>query len=83
MRPSLTLSTVRADVAEQLYLEADEIDDDDDLFDSGLDSIRLMSLVERWREAGAAVSYVDLAERPTLSAWWPLLDPGQAGAGRA
>jgi len=47
--------------------------DDDDLFDAGLDSIRLMTVVEHLRAGGHDVSFVDLAERPTVSAWAELL----------
>jgi bifunctional isochorismate lyase/aryl carrier protein len=45
-----------------------------------LDSIRILTLVERWREAGVPVSFVELAESPTVAAWWTLLSarlPGQ------
>lgn len=69
----LTEADARADVAELLFLNAGELADDADLFDAGLDSVRMMTLVERWREAGAEVSFVDLAERPTFAQWWALL----------
>ena len=49
------------------------VGDDDDLFDAGLDSIRLMTVVEHLRAGGHDVSFVDLAERPTLAAWAELL----------
>jgi bifunctional isochorismate lyase/aryl carrier protein len=32
-----------------------------------------MSLVERWRRTGAEISFVELAERPTLTHWYALL----------
>lgn len=32
-----------------------------------------MSLVEKWRAEGARISFVDLAERPTLRQWAELL----------
>ena len=72
---------MRADVAEVLREPSAELGDDDNLLERGLDSIRLMSLVERWRRAGAEISFVELAERPTLSDWYALLcsHPGQAG----
>jgi aryl carrier-like protein len=73
MAGSLTLDGVRADVAELLYLEPAEVTDTEDLLGSGLDSIRILTLVERWREAGARISFVELAEAPTLAAWWTLL----------
>lgn len=50
--------------------------DDDNLLDLGLDSIRLMALVERLRADGHEVSFVDLAEAPTLAAWSALLGAG-------
>lgn len=69
----LTLDIVRADIAELLYLEPDELVDEEDLFLAGLDSVRLHGLIERWRGRGAAVGFADLAEKPTLTAWWALL----------
>jgi aryl carrier-like protein len=69
----LDLERMRADVARSLDEPAEGIADTDDLLDRGLDSIRLMSLVESWRGEGAEVSFVDLAEEPTLQAWARLL----------
>ncbi|HEV2780404.1 MAG TPA: phosphopantetheine-binding protein [Actinophytocola sp.] len=62
---------MRADVAEVLHL--DEVPADQNLFEIGLDSIRLMTLLERWRAVGAEVTFLELAERPTLDGWLPLL----------
>ncbi|WP_433390837.1 phosphopantetheine-binding protein [Micromonospora sp. KLBMP9576] len=73
MADQLTAATIRADVAELLHRRPDENFDTEDLFDCGLDSVRLMTLMERWREAGAEVSFVDLAERPTVEHWVKLL----------
>lgn len=72
---ALTEHTVRADVAELLHLEPEELDDDADLFAEGLDSVRLIGLVERWRATGVEVTFVELAARPTLAGWWALLSP--------
>lgn len=71
--PSLDLERLRTDVADALGEPPDQIGDADDLLDRGLDSIRLMSLVERWRGEGAEVGFIDLAETPTLEAWSRLL----------
>ncbi|MYU23191.1 phosphopantetheine-binding protein [Streptomyces sp. SID8352] len=76
-----TLERLVRDVAEVLYLDPDEIAVDENVLDQGLDSIRLMTLVETWRADGAQISFVDLAERPTLTEWTGLLAPG--GAPRA
>ena len=73
--PVLTLEDVRAQVAELLYEDPAELTDDEDLLDWGLDSVRIMSLVERWRKLGVQVTFADLAERPTLADWWAVLEP--------
>ncbi|MFD6967556.1 phosphopantetheine-binding protein [Streptomyces sp. NPDC059979] len=71
--PSLTLERLVRDVADVLYTEPSDVSLEEDLLDQGLDSIRLMSLVEKWRAEGATVTFVDLAERPTLRQWADLL----------
>lgn len=75
-RPALpaTPAALRAEVAALLAVPAADLPEDDNLLYNGLDSIRLMSLVERWRRAGATISFVELAEQPTLAQWWKLLD---------
>ncbi|MEU9862516.1 phosphopantetheine-binding protein [Streptomyces sp. NPDC047971] len=77
-----TLRRLRRDVADVLYVEAEDIDPEESLLDQGLDSIRLMALVETWRADGAELGFVELAERPTLRDWAALLDR-PAGAPRA
>lgn len=73
-RPS-ALDRLRGDVSEILEQPLSEIPEDESFLDLGLDSIRLMTLVERWRGAGIDVSFMELAERPTLAEWWELLSP--------
>lgn len=63
---------MRADVAALIDMEPGELADDVNLFDVGLDSIRLMSLIERWKPA--PLGFADFAETPTLSAWTALFD---------
>ncbi|MFJ3234602.1 phosphopantetheine-binding protein [Streptomyces sp. NPDC086787] len=51
-----------------------DILDDENLVDYGLDSVRLMALVGRRRSAhGIDVSARDLAERPAVEEWAALL----------
>ncbi|BBG04981.1 MULTISPECIES: phosphopantetheine-binding protein [Pseudonocardia] len=65
---------VRADVAALLGCDPATIGPDDDLLDLGLDSVRIMSLVERWRADGAPdLNFPDLAEEPVLRRWAELL----------
>ncbi|WP_405020632.1 phosphopantetheine-binding protein [Kitasatospora sp. NBC_00070] len=70
--PGLDPDSLRADLAEILGERPEDILDDDDLRDLGLDSIRLMTLIERWRARGATAEFADLAEvgpAPTIRAW--------------
>lgn len=69
----MSLQEVQKQVAELLQEDPVHLSVDEDLIHRGLDSIRIMSLVEKWRSSGAEVTFVDLAERPTLSEWWSLL----------
>ncbi len=66
----LTRETVISDIADALDQAPDALTDDMDLLDQGMDSIRVMGLVEKWREAGAAeVDYPTLAADPTVGRW--------------
>ncbi|WP_172383142.1 phosphopantetheine-binding protein [Streptomyces sp. MNP-20] len=79
MPQTLSPERIRADVAELLDCDPAEIAPDDNLMDHGLDSVRIMTLIERWRAAGAAtVEFPDLAERPELGYWTALLTGGSA-----
>ena len=71
---TLSLARLRADVAAILHEDPAEILDDDNLIDLGLDSIRAMAMVTRWREAGADVDFAELAERAELGHWWQLIE---------
>ncbi|MFH9817795.1 amino acid adenylation domain-containing protein [Streptomyces sp. NPDC017230] len=51
----------------------EELDDDRDLFELGLDSLVLMSLVGTWRREGSTVTFRDLTSSPTLRDWTTLL----------
>lgn len=59
---------------DDLLESSDSLGLDDSLLDFGLDSVRLMILVDRLQQAGADVGFADLAERPTLRAWVELLE---------
>ncbi|MGZ2357151.1 phosphopantetheine-binding protein [Streptomyces sp. 372A] len=79
MSQTLSPERVRADIAELLGCEPGEIAPDENLVDLGLDSMRIMVLVERWRAAGAtALEFPDLFERPELGHWQALLAGGAA-----
>lgn len=71
--PPASLEALTAQVADLLQMPASDLRADDNLVYAGLDSIRLMSLVERWRAGGAQVTFALMAEQPTLAQWWPHL----------
>ncbi|MDA3645269.1 phosphopantetheine-binding protein [Saccharopolyspora indica] len=75
MSQKLTLEEVREQVAELLYEDPAELTDEENLIDWGLDSVRIMTLVEKWRRLGVQITFADLAERPTLAEWWTVLQP--------
>lgn len=79
--PELTFEAVRADIADRLYLEPEELSGTADLFDEGMDSVTLVDLIEQWRESGAEVSFAALAGKPTLLAWWDVLNPAGGTGG--
>jgi aryl carrier-like protein len=66
----LTYEAMRADVARMIDEEPTAIGADDSLIDLGLDSIRVMMLLERWSQAGAPLDFAEVAEVPTLAHWW-------------
>ena len=64
---------LRAALQELADEPLDDLADDDDLSDAGIDSIRLMGLITQWQQAGLAVTFEELAEEPTIAAWAELL----------
>ncbi|MGW1498388.1 phosphopantetheine-binding protein [Streptomyces mirabilis] len=83
MHAPLTLEGFRADLAELLYQQPDEVDLEENPVDAGLDSLRIVTLLERWRETGTEVTFVELAECTSFAQWWHLLSAQQRGADHA
>ncbi|WP_327186859.1 phosphopantetheine-binding protein [Streptomyces sp. NBC_01334] len=79
MPAPLTLDGFRADLAEYLYQHPDEVDLDEHPLHAGLDSLRIVTLLERWRETGVDVTFVDLAECTSFAQWWQLLCARRGG----
>nr|WGD05657.1 Aryl carrier for DHBA [Streptomyces sp. R818] len=74
MTTTLTVEQIRTDVADCLGEDPADIPVDENLVDHGLDSVRIMTLLERWRrDHGVEASFVDLAEKPAVDAWAALL----------
>lgn len=77
---ALTLERMRADVAGMLGEAPQDIGDDDNLMDLGLDSMRVLGLVLAWGDTGIALEFSDLAEHATLGGWWIVVQRLQAQA---
>ncbi|MCQ4158682.1 phosphopantetheine-binding protein [Roseomonas sp. GC11] len=73
-----TREEMRAALARLLRMEAEEIGDDDNLADLGLDSLRAMNLMLSWSEGGLELDFAELAENLTLSAWWGVAEKALA-----
>lgn len=69
---TLTLDTLRSAVAEALDSPPGGVGDDTDLLEAGLDSLRLMRLAGVLRRHGVDLPLPELAEEPTITAWWGL-----------
>ncbi|MEU8653490.1 amino acid adenylation domain-containing protein [Streptomyces sp. NPDC048737] len=64
---------LREEVSALLGVELGPDDDDANLFELGLQSIQLMSLVNRMNRWGAGVDFTEMAQEPRLGAWYGLL----------
>ncbi|MDH4572545.1 phosphopantetheine-binding protein [Salinicola acroporae] len=73
----MTMARLCTDVARMIGESPEEIADDDNLVDHGLDSMRMLDLVSRWNDDGVAVPFSDFIERPTLRDWWELVQRHQ------
>ncbi len=67
------IEKIRARVAELLDTDVAALDEDEELMDHGLDSVRLVEIVSLVRAEGFQADFADLAEDSSLSAWRELL----------
>lgn len=74
---TMTFETLTNEVAALLEIDADGVGPDTWLLDWGLDSLRLMTLVEQLRAHGSDVTFMDLAEAPTLEGFARALGIGR------
>ena len=63
------IEKVKARVAELLDTDVASLDEDEELMDQGLDSVRLVEIVSLVRAAGFQSDFAALAEDSSLSAW--------------
>lgn len=62
-----------ADISDALSIGEDGLNLTDNPFEAGLDSLRLMILIEKWRSQGINIFFGELAERQSMQAWWSLI----------
>jgi aryl carrier-like protein len=62
-----------ADIARVLDIEVDTMSGEMNVFDHGMDSLRLMMLVEQWRARGVHADFPRLAGEARLSDWLAVL----------
>ncbi len=77
---SLTQEKMRADIAEALEIAPEEITAEANLFDLGLDSMRLMSLVMTWQDEAEDADLSEIWEHQTFAGWWAVVAAQHAGA---
>ncbi|MEK5058976.1 isochorismatase [Paenibacillus sp. FSL H7-0326] len=64
---------LRNQIANLMGIDKSELSDHEDLTLLGLDSIRIMTLVEEWRSSGMEITFVDLLDKPTIAEWSEML----------
>lgn len=78
---ALTLDLLGKDVLALLGDDdIDHIDPDENLFDLGLDSMRVLALVMKWGKTGIPLEFSHLAEHATLNGWWQAISAMQDAA---
>ncbi|MEG3756170.1 isochorismatase family protein [Psychromonas arctica] len=71
-KESFSKSSLRAQIAPFIE-DADELQDDDNLMDFGLDSVAVMTLISKWQQQGINTNFVDLAKTPSVDGFWKVI----------
>ncbi|MGV0333118.1 phosphopantetheine-binding protein [Corynebacterium kroppenstedtii] len=69
LSPQIFADELHTRVASAIGIPADTLETDADLTDLGLDSVRIIDIVEWARRQGWDAEFADLIENPTLDAW--------------
>jgi aryl carrier-like protein len=70
---SITRKTLRELIAARLDIPPAEILGDASLVALGMNSLEIMTIVNRLRRQGIPVTYDALATQPTFDAWWQVI----------
>ncbi len=71
-QPALSLESMQKDIADILLIAQNDVEMDENLTYLGLDSIRAMTLMEKWRSQGIQLKFSALAQTVTLRQWWEI-----------
>lgn len=66
----------KVQIGKILKLDPEKIRDQDNLIELGINSLKIMRLVNDWRKRGAKVTFAELISQPTFQQWWNLLAAG-------
>lgn len=72
-RDLVSIPSLQCAVAEILNIEVDEVDPEENLLYLGLDSIRVMTLLEKWRAQGINITLEQLAEGASIRDWHEIM----------
>jgi bifunctional isochorismate lyase/aryl carrier protein len=64
---------LRRQILPLLDEDSEDMGNDENLIDYGLDSVRIMELATRWRKIRSDIDFIALARNPTIDSWWALL----------
>lgn len=68
------MNDLRTKAAEIIGVPVEKLDPSEELYDQGLDSVRLVDILNWLRGKGYEVDFADLAEDTSLEAWQELLE---------
>ncbi len=69
-----TQADFRSDIAKQLGFSLEELAEFHDHEEAGLDSLRIMTLIGKWRKHGVTLTFVELAQLKSFQGWWELIE---------
>ncbi|MCP1107343.1 isochorismatase [Serratia nevei] len=73
-----SIDALRQQILPLLDEDSEDMGNDENLIDYGLDSVRIMELATRWRKIRSDIDFIALARNPTIDSWWALLSEEKA-----
>ncbi|ASM19405.1 TPA: isochorismatase family protein [Serratia marcescens] len=73
-----SIDALRQQILLLLDEDSEDMGNDENLIDYGLDSVRIMELATRWRKIRSDIDFIALARNPTIDSWWALLSEEKA-----